>query len=594
MSRVSRFAGCAVLVMQAVAFAQSTLPQVGTDRLVLVPGSGPVVGGDGSTLGSLKFRVALVGHYERSPLLLAVTDSGGTRSTNEVIGHRVQAHLLFALGVLDWLDVQVQAPLTVFQSGASLQQFGLSQPQSFGFGSPVIGARARLLSRAKEAPVDLSVQLGFALPLGTPAALTGGRFAVQPSLHVSRSFDFVHLAGALGGSFEPAVAVGSQRLGSQLELTGLVGLGHGMRVELISRNVFPLTGTRVQSDLLLGLRALSLAPVDLFVHAGPTFGDAPGAPAFRVLAGIGLGNAYVAPKPIDPCTLVSHTPEQCPALDDDRDGVLNGSDRCPLVPEDVDNFEDADGCVDSDNDDDGINDVDDKCRDLAGVKAFLGCPIPDADKDTVLDPDDQCPNEAGLVERHGCPIRDADHDGFEDPVDACPGEAGIAELRGCPAKDRDGDEVFDHLDNCPDEKGTKDNQGCPAKKKQLVVITRERLVIKDKVFFATGKSTILPKSFGLLDQVAAVIMGHPELLHIVIEGHTDSVGSADMNRKLSQDRANSVMAYLEKQGVAPDRLAARGYGPDRPAADNKTAAGREQNRRVEFVLPAVEKEGVTP
>jgi outer membrane protein OmpA-like peptidoglycan-associated protein len=208
-----------------------------------------------------------------------------------------------------------------------------------------------------------------------------------------------------------------------------------------------------------------------------------------------------------------------------------------------------------------------------------------------MDAEDQCPTEPGPANRQGCPFRDQDTDGVEDSHDKCPAEAGLLELKGCPAKDTDGDGVADHLDNCPAEKGVPENQGCPKKKTQLVVITRDRLVIKDKVYFATGKSKILPRSFPLLNQVADVINGHPEIARVVVEGHTDSVGKPETNRKLSQDRANSVMTYLVGRKVDAARLSARGYGPDKPAAPNDTAAGREQNRRVEFTLPGADEGG---
>ena len=582
------------LAVSSIAFAQATLPTAGTDRLVLVPGSGPVVGGDATTLDAGRFRIALAGHYERAPLLLTTTDVSGNRTVNEVISHRVQAHLLVAFGVLPWLDVQLQAPLTVWQTGQDLSGMGLAQPQAFGVGSPVIGLRAGILAQRRSAPIDLAIQLGVALPLGSPGALTGGRLAALPSLHVGRSFgDLVHLAASVGGAIEPQLQLGDSRVGSGIEVNGLLGVGRGVRAELISRNVFSLANAPHISELLFGGRIISTVPVDFFLHGGPTFGNAVGSPQFRIIGGIGIGNAYTPPAPPDPCKEKTHRPEQCPLLDDDADGIANGQDRCPLEPEDKDGFQDADGCVDGDNDNDGIADGQDKCRDIQGVVEYQGCPVPDADHDGVLDADDKCPNEPGPANRQGCPFRDADVDGIEDSVDQCPNEAGLPELRGCAPKDRDGDSVFDHLDNCPDEKGDKDNQGCPKKKKQLVVITAERLVIKDKVYFATGRSTILAKSFPLLDQVAEVIKGHPELKHVVVEGHTDSVGKAETNRKLSQDRANAVMAYLVKKGVAAERLAARGYGPDRPAAENSTAAGREQNRRVEFTLPN-ETEGGAP
>jgi outer membrane protein OmpA-like peptidoglycan-associated protein len=153
--------------------------------------------------------------------------------------------------------------------------------------------------------------------------------------------------------------------------------------------------------------------------------------------------------------------------------------------------------------------------------------------------------------------------------------------------------VLDNVDNCPTEPGPADNQGCPKKKKQLVIITREKLVIKEKVFFDTGKAVVKPKSFNLLDQVARILVEHPEIARVSVEGHTDNAGKADYNRKLSQLRAEAVRDYLVKKGVERARLDAKGFGPDRPTSANNTAAGRENNRRVEFVvLGAAEKPDV--
>ncbi len=117
-----------------------------------------------------------------------------------------------------------------------------------------------------------------------------------------------------------------------------------------------------------------------------------------------------------------------------------------------------------------------------------------------------------------------------------------------------------------------------------VVVTKEKLELRDKVFFDTGKSTIKAESFPLLDEVAQVMKDHPEVRHVIIEGHTDNLGKAAANLKLSQGRAAAVRTYLVGKGVAADRLAAKGFGAARPVADNKTAKGREENRRVEFVV----------
>ena len=117
-----------------------------------------------------------------------------------------------------------------------------------------------------------------------------------------------------------------------------------------------------------------------------------------------------------------------------------------------------------------------------------------------------------------------------------------------------------------------------------VVVTKERLELKEKIFFETGKSVIRPESHGLLDEVAAALKGNPEVKRVVVEGHTDNKGSKVLNTKLSKGRAEAVRAYLLKKGVEPVRLDAKGFGPSRPIADNATAKGREENRRVEFVI----------
>jgi outer membrane protein OmpA-like peptidoglycan-associated protein len=160
----------------------------------------------------------------------------------------------------------------------------------------------------------------------------------------------------------------------------------------------------------------------------------------------------------------------------------------------------------------------------------------------------------------------------------------------CPALDADGDGVPDHLDNCPNEPGPASNQGCPAKKKQLVIITRRKLEVKEKVFFVSGKAAIDPRSRNLLLQIAAVLRSHAELPPLLVEGHTDNVGKPGVNRKLSQARAEAVRLFLIEQGIDQGRVGAAGFGPDRPVASNRTPSGRASNRRVEFRLDGPEPE----
>ena len=117
-----------------------------------------------------------------------------------------------------------------------------------------------------------------------------------------------------------------------------------------------------------------------------------------------------------------------------------------------------------------------------------------------------------------------------------------------------------------------------------VEFTTRKLELREKVMFATGKTTIDPRSYPLLDDVASALNAHSEAKKVVIEGHTDSTGGAKVNQKLSQGRADSVKAYLVQKGVDPERLEAKGFGPARAIASNKTKDGREANRRVEFVV----------
>jgi outer membrane protein OmpA-like peptidoglycan-associated protein len=118
-----------------------------------------------------------------------------------------------------------------------------------------------------------------------------------------------------------------------------------------------------------------------------------------------------------------------------------------------------------------------------------------------------------------------------------------------------------------------------------VKVTEKKLELGEKVFFETSRATIKTTSYTLLDEVAQVLGANPGVRKVIVEGHTDNVGANEQNQALSEKRAAAVRDYLVNKGIAPDRLDAKGFGETRPIADNKTAAGRETNRRVEFVIP---------
>ena len=113
-------------------------------------------------------------------------------------------------------------------------------------------------------------------------------------------------------------------------------------------------------------------------------------------------------------------------------------------------------------------------------------------------------------------------------------------------------------------------------------------MVMPSVTFATNSATIQPKFQAALNNVARVLAegGTSSKLALVIHGHTDNTRTDAINNPLSQSRANSVMNYLSTQGISSARMSARGYGSSSPIADNSTAAGREQNRRVEITVYA--------
>ncbi|MBD0332275.1 MAG: OmpA family protein [Chitinophagaceae bacterium] len=233
-----------------------------------------------------------------------------------------------------------------------------------------------------------------------------------------------------------------------------------------------------------------------------------------------------------------------------------------------------------DTDADGITDDRDKCPTVPGVLKYEGCPVPDTDKDGINDENDECPTAPGVARYNGCPVPDSDKDGINDEEDKCKDIPGVARYEGCPVPDTDKDGVDDEEDRCPTVPGTRENNGCPEVKQE--VIQRVNYAARN-IYFATGSAKLLSKSFKPLNDVAQILKDDPNL-KLAIEGHTDNVGTDEYNQTLSDNRANSVKAYLVSKGIDESRLAAQGFGESQPVADNNTAAGRAKNRRVVLTL----------
>jgi OmpA-OmpF porin, OOP family len=267
-------------------------------------------------------------------------------------------------------------------------------------------------------------------------------------------------------------------------------------------------------------------------------------------------HAAFALSPVEKCTTENVAREG----DRDGDGIADSFDQCPDVRENYNGFEDLDGCPDDpDTDKDGIPDSRDACvlepEDKDGYLDVDGCPEPDNDLDGIPDTTDKCPNEP------------EDPDGFED------GD-------GCPEPDNDKDTVLDVDDHCPNTPGQPGGvrPGCPS----LIIVTATEIRITQQIQFDFNKSTIKPVSFPILDAVREVLAANPNI-KIEVQGHTDNVGAANYNLKLSGQRADSVRAYLVSHGIEASRLVSKGYGMDRPLVPNNTEGNRALNRRVQFI-----------
>ena len=274
------------------------------------------------------------------------------------------------------------------------------------------------------------------------------------------------------------------------------------------------------------------------------------------------------------------------STDGDGDGIRDHNDACLDTP--MGAYVDNRGCP-RDQDGDGVFDGLDGCENTpaGAVVSTRGCPL-DADSDGIADGLDRCPETMTdqSVDETGC-ARDRDGDGVADRLDACPesvpGEA--VDGRGC-GTDSDLDGISNQRDVCPNTASGSvvDDRGCPVNRIQEELEESGRVVFNE-VLFDTDQATPRPASRVLLDRAAEALLRNPTL-EVEIQGHTDAAGPDRYNQNLSERRAEAVLWYLQENfpALAGPRITARGYGESRPVASNDTEAGRERNRRVEFVV----------
>ncbi len=426
---------------------------------------------------------------------------------------RLTGHLFGALGLGGMTELGLALPVIVYQNGEGGNPGG--EIQHAGLGDPRVDFKARVFDGAI---TKLGILAVFTAPLGHYAS-SGEDFlgSEAPTLDagvileghtgpviLAMNGGFLVRKPAVIGTFEQTHAI-TWNLGVAWDVKEF-GEPGGLRLGIEANgqaNINFDARSGIPIEALGGVKYRLPNDLVLTAGAGPGLSRGVGTPVFRLFAGITFDKVV-------------------------RD--------CPAGPEDIDGFEDHDRCIDPDNDQDGILDVDDQC---------------------INDPEDL--------------------DGYQDQD-------------GCAEPDNDGDEIQDAVDSCPmipeDMDGYQDEDGCPEEGpgKAVVKITDTQLLVSSKIYFDFDKASIKEVSYPILDAVAEALLANPHLQRVQVEGHTDNEGTEEYNVSLSEARAKSVADYLVSKGVPQERLTYKGYGFSRPKASNTSEEGKAINRRVEFTI----------
>ena len=599
--RRALLAAVVLLLMATSAWARDPAPDIQQFKPA-TDVDGFLVVHDATLLPQFRFGVGLTLNYAVNPL--EVQAPGFGRQFGLIDGI-FGGDLVGTFAVFDFWEVGILFPFmqipveTDFVASSAFP----GRKVAYGFGDLVIDSRIRILDPA-EKKIGLAINPWLSLPTGNERVGLGrGLPGTGIKVIASQKWKFFHFALNAGYAFFARSSVLNLTTGN--EFTYGVGVGISPIPEILEVNL-ELDGSLIagpnERDDQERFFNQAHSPAEVYLSLR---GNLPN--GLTVYGGVskGISNGYGTPDArfFGGVAYAIRTPR-----DRDKDGLHDKIDACVSEPEDIDSFQDEDGCPDPDNDADGVLDEVDQCRDVAedadGWQDTDGCPDPDNDLDGVLDTADACPNDAedldGFQDEDGCLEPDNDLDGVLDVSDTCPlapeDKDGYQDEDGCPDNDNDGDGLLDADDLCPDDpedlNGVKDSDGCPDA--TLAVKTKDAIVILEKVYFATNRDRVLRRSLSVLAAVAEVLTENPEVLKIRVEGHTDDVGKEDRNLDLSQRRAESVLRELVKLGVSADRLEAVGYGEARPIDSNRTEAGRERNRRVEFTILVTDAGAASP
>ena len=515
--------------------------------------------------------------YADDPLKIRTAGAGTSGLGTATVDEQLTLSLGGSLALLDRFEVSLLVPVTLTQSSQELQPILLNEPRfnsrdlsAFSLNDWRLNGKWRILDMLED-QVGLALVMGLSLPLALQNRLTSDGGVGFETHAVVDKFLYGGIRGALNAGFRyrpDRRRLRENVIGNEValglafgipmffdRLDGIVELDTAIGVASRDEANSSVKAGEVHVELrgALNYKLSSMWSLTFGVGAGATPGV--GTPDYRGI--LGFNGRWVTGGDW--------------GYDYDGDGIYGKRDLCPDQAEDFDGFEDFDGCPDPDNDGDGVPDEQDKC--------------PNTPPDTPVRAD-------------GCPDDDLDGDGIPNKYDKCPEDPedidGWQDADGCPDTDNDGDGIPDSRDSCPNQpetfNGFLDEDGCPDDLNEKAVVSKDKIIITEPVYFATNKDTILKQSFEILDAVAKILKENPQIKLIRIEGHTDDRGKDSLNMDLSQRRARSVRKYLMGKGVEPNRLESVGYGKNQPIADNETDEGRAKNRRVEFTIVETSQE----
>ena len=556
-------------------------------------------------------------NYADDPFIYRYNDDAQTEI--EILGSVATTNVV-AYANLAPIRIGVDLPLHVASTGYGVEGFRL-------IGDMALDAKYSLINRG-EGPVGLGFTARLGLPTGNGETWLGERNATAEARVNASVGDRVVTAATLGlraplgrATDLPDVTWGSRLVygaGVSVPVTGPVWVSAEATGEILfqsgsSPGAFPLEG-------LLMVRGNPTGDLLASLGGGMGLTQGIGAPDWRVVAGVSWtpGQERVATDAV-----LART-----TSDRDGDGFADERDLCPDQPEDRNGKGDDDGCPDAGLTPTRIIVADERGAWIAGARVELKSgpeagtyTTPDGEivrslpagdyrvkvtadgygaLSDALDVPDAPRHEAvfrltqeqaegtltlSVLDESGKPVAaTARLLGLDTPIDVP--QDGVGQGR-IPAG------TYEVVVSAPGYTTARrtikvEPEGSASLDVLLtsgkVVVTQDRIVIHERVFFEFDSAVIKAESFALLDEVASALAAHPEIALVEVQGHTDDQGGADYNRRLSQQRAEAVSRYLVQRGVSSSRLSSRGYGEDAPLQPGTAPEVRATNRRVEFVI----------